>query len=138
MVRTKGTGSRQVCKYTFTPTNGNVLPFSIPIPIRNSYIRTNVIVDKSLDNAGNIVYISFCRKDRMLPFLKDDPYMVVLFVLKYPVIEYDVSRFRNKTFRPFMVFNPPIAYGKLLPAKACCQVTGFTFLRSVRDPEPRC
>jgi hypothetical protein len=97
-----------------------------------------MFVDRSLDNSGYIVHISFCSKDRTLPFLKDDPYMVVLLILEYPIIEYDVSRFRNKTFRPFMVFNPPIAYGKLLPAKACCQMTGFTFLGSVRDLESRC
>ena len=97
-----------------------------------------MFVDRSLDYYGYIVHISFCSKDRTLPFLKNDPYMVVLFILEYPVIEYDVSRFRNIAFRPFMVFNPPIACGKLLPAKACCQMTGFTFLGSVRDPEPRC
>ena len=96
-----------------------------------------MLIDRALDNSGYIVHISFCNKDRTLPFLKDDPYMVVFFVLEYPVIEYDVSRFRNIAFRPFMVFDPPIAYGKLLPAKACSQMTGFTFLWSVRDPESR-
>ncbi len=97
-----------------------------------------MFVDKSLNNSRNVVHIPFCSKDRPLPFLKDNPYMVVLFVLEHPIIEYDVSRFRNKIFRPFMVFNPPITYGKLLPAKACCQMTGFTFLGSVRDLESRC
>ena len=97
-----------------------------------------MFVDRTFDNTGYIIHISFCGKDRTIPILKDDPYMVVLFVLEYPVIEYDVTRFRNTAFRSFMVFNPPITYGKLLPAKACCQMTGFTFIRSVRDPESRC
>ena len=64
--------------------------------------------------------------------------MVVLFVFEYPVIEHDVSRFRNIAFLPFMVFDPPIAYGKLFPAKASGQMTGFTLLRSERDFESRC
>ncbi len=68
-----------------------------------------MFVDKALDNSGYIVQISFCGKDRILPFIKDDPHMVVLFVFEYPVIEHDVSRFRNIAFRPFMVFDPPIA-----------------------------
>ena len=96
-----------------------------------------MLIYRALDNSGYIVHISFCSKDRTLAALKDDPYMVVFFVFEYPVIEYDVSRFRNIDFRPFMVFNPPIAYGKLFPAKACSQMTSFTFLWSVWDFESR-
>ena len=97
-----------------------------------------MFIDRALDNSRYIVHISFCSKDRTLPFLKDDPHMVVLFVLEHHVIEYDVSRFQNIAFPSFMVFDPPIACGKLLPAKACSQMTGLTFLWSVRDPESRC
>ena len=68
-----------------------------------------MLIDRALDNSGYIVQISFCNKDRTLPFIKDDPHMVVLFVFEYPVIEHDVSRFRNIAFLPFMVFDPPIA-----------------------------
>jgi len=97
-----------------------------------------MLIDRALDYFGYIVHISFCHKDRTLPFLKDDPDMVVFFVLEYPVIKYDVSRFRNIAFQPFMVFDPPIACGKLLPAKACSQMTGFSFPWSIRDFESRC
>ena len=97
-----------------------------------------MIVNGTLDNSGNIIHISFSSKDCTPPFFKNDPYMVMFFVLEYPVIENNVSRFRSVAFRAFMVFDPLIAYGILLPAKAACEMTGFTFLRSVWDPESRC
>ena len=86
-----------------------------------------MLVDRSFDEPGSVADIPFCGKDRMLPLLKNDPHMVVLAVLENPVINDDVSRFRNKAFRALVVSDPRIARGKLLPAEACRQMTGFAF-----------
>ena len=96
-----------------------------------------MLVDWSFDDSGYVVDISFRGKKRMLPFHKNDSHMVVLSVLKNSVINDDVSRFRNKGLCPFMVFNPMIVDGKLLPAEACCQMTGFAFIGSIRNLESR-
>ena len=79
-----------------------------------------MLVDGSLDDSGYVVDISFRSKKRLLPFLENDPHMVVLFVLENPVIDNDVTCFRNKALRSLMVFDPRIAEGKLLPTDAGC------------------
>lgn len=119
----------------FIPINGNLSLNFVPIPIRNSKICSDMFVERTFDNPGFVVYISFCSKDRTFPFLKNNPNMVVLFVFEDSVINNNVSRFRNKSFYAFMVFDPLIAYGKLLPPKACCQMAGFTFPWSIRNHE---
>ena len=96
-----------------------------------------MLVDQSFDDPGGIADIPFCGKKRMLPLLKNDPHMVVLFVLENPVINDDVSSVRSKSLRPFMVFDPPIANGELLPTKACRQMAGPAFPGPVRDLESR-
>ena len=68
-----------------------------------------MFVNGTLDDSGTILHISFGSKDRMLPFFKNNPDMVMLFVLEYPVIEDNVSRIRRKAFCAFTVFNPRIA-----------------------------
>ena len=78
-----------------------------------------MLVDRPLNDPGLVTHISFCGKKRMLALLKNDPHMVVLSVLEDPVINDDVSRFRSKSLSSPMVFDTPIAQGKLLPTEAC-------------------
>ena len=110
---------------------------SVPISVRDADIRPDMLVDGSFNDPGYVVNVSFRSQDRTLPFLKNDPHMVVLSVFENPVIYDDVSRFRNKAFRALMVSDPRIARGKLLPAEACRKMTGFAFNWSVRDMESR-
>lgn len=73
---------------------------AILIAVGDSDIGSYMFVDRTLDDSGYVIveYVALCRRKNIVFDFQNNAYMVMFPVGENPVIQNNVSRFRNKRF----------------------------------------